>query len=156
MSNVVSSRAETVEVEVSAKAKRRHFTAEYKREILKQAAACTERGELGALLRREGLYSSHLTEWRAAVERGGLAALVPKKRGPAPKEVDSRDRQIADLERQVARMTKRAERAEALVELQKNYPRGSSHLLDEKRPERYGRRGPGGAAGRFLETAAIP
>ena len=145
MSNVMSSRAETEEVEVSAKAKRRRFTAEYKREVLKQAAACTERGELGALLRREGLYSSHLTEWRAAVERGGLAALTPKRRGPVPKEVDSRDRQIADLERQVARMTKRAERAEALVELQKNDPRGTSPLLDQKLPKRYWRRGPGGA-----------
>jgi len=60
-----------VETEVTEKAKRRRFTAEYKREILKQAAACTERGELGALLRREGLYSSHLTEWRAAVSGAG-------------------------------------------------------------------------------------
>src|SRR5207247_9876424 len=61
MSNVMSSRAETPEVEVLAKAARRRFTAEYKRRILREAAACSERGELGALLRREGLYSSQLT-----------------------------------------------------------------------------------------------
>ena len=112
-------RTETEEVEVSTKAKRRRFTAEYKIRILKEAATCTERGALGALLRREGLYSSHLTEWRAAVERGELAALTPKRRGPLPKVVDPRDKQIVELERQIARMTKRAERAEALVELQK-------------------------------------
>ena len=119
MTNVMPFRTETPEVEVTEKAKRRRFTAEYKCKILKEAATCTERGALGALLRREGLYSSHLTEWRAAAERGELAALTPKRRGPPPKVVDPRDRQIAELERQNARLTKRIERAEALVELQK-------------------------------------
>ncbi len=119
MTNVMPLRTGTEEVEVSTKAKRRRFTAEYKIRILKEAATCTERGALGALLRREGLYSSHLTEWRAAIERGELAALTPKRRGPPPKVVDPRDKQIAEQERQIARLTKRAERAEALVELQK-------------------------------------
>ncbi len=103
------------EVEVSSKAKRRVFTAKYKAKILREADACAgKRGAMGALLRREGLYSSHLTSWR----RGVQVALESKKRGPKAK-VDDRDRQIAQLERQVKSVTQRAERAEALVELQK-------------------------------------
>ena len=107
------------ETEVSSKARRRRFTAEYKRKILAEADACTKPGEIGALVRREGLYSSHLTEWRRARERGALAALAPKKRGPAAKKPDPLARRIAELEREVARANRRAERAEGLVELQK-------------------------------------
>ena len=70
------------EVEVAEKAVRRQFSAEYKRKILREADACTREGAIGALLRREGLYSSHLTVWRAARERGAIAGLAPKKRGP--------------------------------------------------------------------------
>jgi transposase len=108
------------DVQVAAKPQRRSFTAEYKRRILKEADACTTPGAVGALLRREGLYSSHLVEWRRARARGELAALTPKKRGRKPTPVDPRDRKIAELERQLAHMTGRAERAEALVEAQKN------------------------------------
>jgi transposase len=108
------------DVQVVAKPQRRSFTAEYKRRILKEADACTTPGAVGALLRREGLYSSHLVEWRRAGARGELAALTPKKRGRKPTPVDPRDRKIAELERQLAQMTGRAERAEALVEAQKN------------------------------------
>ena len=107
-------------VQVAAKPQRRSFTAEYKRRLLKEADACTTPGAVGALLRREGLYSSHLVEWRRARARGELAALTPKKRGRKPIPVDPRDRKIAELERQLAHMTGRAERAEALVEAQKN------------------------------------
>jgi transposase len=108
------------DVQVAAKPQRRSFTAEYKRRILKEADACTTPGAIGALLRREGLYSSHLVEWRRARARGELAALTPKKRGRKATPVDPRDRKIAELERQLAHMTGRAERAEALVEAQKN------------------------------------
>ena len=108
------------DVQVAAKPQRRSFTAEYKRRLLKEADACTTPGAVGALLRREGLYSSHLVEWRRARARGELAALTPKKRGRKPIPVDPRDRKIAELERQLAHMTGRAERAEALVEAQKN------------------------------------
>jgi transposase len=108
------------DVQVAAKPQRRSFTAEYKRRILKEADACTTPGAVGTLLRREGLYSSHLVEWRRARARGELAALTPKKRGRKPIPVDPRDRKIAELERQLAHMTGRAERAEALVEAQKN------------------------------------
>src|SRR5258708_5716344 len=101
--------------EVLAKATRRRFTAEDKRRILTAAAACTERGELGALLRREGIYSSHLSTWRAAAAQRELKALAPKKRGPKAKQVDARDRRMAELERANRRLTKRLERAELII-----------------------------------------
>ncbi len=112
-------RPEVPEVEVLAKATRRRLTAEYKRQILREADACREPGAIGALLRREGLYSSHLTTWRAQRERGELAGLTPKRRGPAPKPQNPLAAQVAALERAVSRERARAERAEALVELQK-------------------------------------
>ena len=108
-----------METEVVAKAQRRRFTAEYKRRIVREADRCTKPGELGALLRREGLYSSHLTSWRAARERGELAGLAAKQRGPKATAPDPRDKKIMELERSEERWRKRAERAEALVELQK-------------------------------------
>lgn len=107
------------DVEVSAKARRRQFTAKYKLEILRRAAACTQAGEIGALLRSEGLFSSHLTTWRQARERGELVGLAPKTRGRKAVPPDAGAKKIAELERQNARLTARAERAEALVEIQK-------------------------------------
>ena len=74
---------------------------------------------MGALLRREGLYSSHLASWRTSLDKIDLEALTPKKRGPKPKQVDERDRKIADQERQIARLTKRLERAEIVIDVQK-------------------------------------
>jgi len=108
------------ETEVVAKAQRRRFTAEYKRRIVREADRCTHPGEIGALLRREGLYSSHLTSWRAARDRGELAGLAPKPRGPKATPPDPRDKKLAEQERERVRWKQRAERAEALVELQKN------------------------------------
>ena len=105
-------------IEVVAKATRRRFTVEYKRKIVREADACQTPGAVGALLRREGLYSSHLTTLRGARERGELVG-APKKRGPRRRVSDPRDKRIADLERESTRWRKRAERAEALVELQK-------------------------------------
>lgn len=107
------------EVQVEAKPKRRRFTAQYKLSILEQADACTKPGELSALLRREGLYASYLTDWRQDREQGQLAALQPRKRGRKAKKVDPRDEKIAELEKQLAVERTRRERAEALVELQK-------------------------------------
>src|SRR5205807_10472412 len=103
------------EIEVTAKATRRRFTVEYKRKIVREADACKTPGAVGALLRREGLYSSHLTTWRAARERGELAMPTPKQRGPAARGVDARDKRIAELERETTRWRKRAERADALI-----------------------------------------
>jgi transposase-like protein len=107
------------EVEVLAKPVRRRFTVEYKRRIVKEADSCSGSGEVGALLRREGLYSSHLSAWRAARDRGELAGSAPMKRGPAPKPVDPRDKRIVELERENRKLARRAERAEALVAVQK-------------------------------------
>jgi transposase-like protein len=124
------------EVEVAEKAVRRRFSVEYKRRVLKEADGCVRPGELGALLRREGLYSSHLRTWRAARERGEIAGLAPKKRGPKTVVKDGRDRRIVELEREVQRWQARAERAEALVELQKKV----SSLLGVVLPEPEGKR----------------
>jgi transposase-like protein len=123
------------DVQVVAKPRRRTYPAEYKRRILKEADACTAPGAIGALLRREGLYSSLLVEWRRARGRGELAALAPKKRGRKPTPVDARDQKIRELERQLAQMTGRAERAEILVDAQKNTREARlmpPHLMDQK------------------------
>jgi transposase-like protein len=109
------------EIEVTAKATRRRFTRDYKRKIVREADGCKTAGAVGALLRREGLYSSHLTTWRAARERGALAGpTAVKKRGPALRLPDPRDKRIAELERSAMFWRRRAERAEALIEVQKN------------------------------------
>src|ERR1700675_5022029 len=108
------------DVQVVAKPRRRTYTAEYKRRVLKEADACTAPGAIGALLRREGLYSSLLVEWRRARGGGELTPLAPRKRGRKPTLVDPRDQTIRELERQLAQMTGRAERAEILVDAQKN------------------------------------
>jgi len=113
------SSARRPQVEVLAKPERRRFTAEYKKQILEEIDAVREPGAVGAILRREGLYSSHLAIWRAARKRRELEALAPRKRGPKPKERDPRDRRIVDLERENARLSARAERAEAIIEIQK-------------------------------------
>ena len=124
------------ETEVLAKAQRRRFTAEYKRRILKEADRCMRPGEIGALLRREGLYSSALTTWRAARERGELAGLAAKKRGPRARRVDPRDRKIALQEREIAQWKARAQRAEALVEIQKKF----SEMVGVPLPDNGGKR----------------
>src|SRR5574341_1355719 len=126
--NGVAAGAIGSEVEVLAKATRRRFTAEYKLKILKEAAACTQPGELGALLRREGLYSSHLTSWRRIAENAELAALAPRKRGRKPK-LDERDLRLAELVRENEKLKARAERAELLVEIQKNSPAPAGSAL---------------------------
>jgi transposase-like protein len=107
------------ETEVVAKAARRRFTAAEKLRVLREAEHCTKPGELSALLRREGLYSSHLSAWRQARQRGELAGLTPRPRGPKAKPVDPRDKKIAELERETRRLQARLERAEGLIEVQK-------------------------------------
>jgi transposase len=119
------------EVEVLAKPERRRFTVEYKLGILREADRCVRPGELGALLRREGLYSSTLSNWRRARDRGNLSGTGIRKRGPEGRLVDSRDRQIRDLERENRRLKSRLERAEALIDVQKKV----SELLGVDLPE---------------------
>ena len=98
--------------EVPARHARRRFTTAYKLEMLRKADACTRHGELGALLRKEGLYSSHLITWRQQRERG----LTPKKRGRKPVPVDP---QLKRLEQENRRLTTRLQKAEALIDFQK-------------------------------------
>ena len=102
--------------EVSAKAQRRKFTAEYKLRIVREAERCKQPGEVGALLRREGLYSSLLTAWRREVEQGARAALRSKKRGPKARVADPR---VKELERENTRLRKRLEHAELIITVQK-------------------------------------
>ena len=112
-------RPDVPEVEVLPKASRRRFSAEYKLKVLQEGEACTQPGAIGALLRREGLYSSNLTTWREQRRTGELGGLAPKKRGPVPKAKNPLAAKVAALEREVTRYKARAERAEALVDLQK-------------------------------------
>jgi len=109
----------TSEVEVMAKPTRRRFTVEYKLRILRETDACSRRGEIGALLRREGLYSSNLTAWCKQREKGELEGLSHKRRGPLHKENNPLADKVKALERENTRLRARAERAEGLVELQK-------------------------------------
>jgi len=100
--------------EVVPTAKRRQFSAAYKRRILEEADACTGSGEVGALLRREGLYSSNLTTWRRQRERGELE---PQKRGR--KGPDRQSQEIARLKQENERLRSQLERAEAIIDVQK-------------------------------------
>ena len=108
-----------MEVEVLAKAERRRFTAEYKLKVLREADRCKQPGEMGALLRREGLYWSNLTIWRKQREGGELAGLRGNRRGPKQREKSALAERVRELERENMRLKRRAERAEGLVELQK-------------------------------------
>ena len=119
MSTMLEGVPVALETEVVAKAQRRRFTAAEKLRVLRQADGCAKPGEVSALLRREGLYSSHLASWRAARQRGELAGLAPRARGPKAKPVDPRDRRLAELERDNRRLQARLERAEGLIEVQK-------------------------------------
>lgn len=96
---------------------RRNFTTEYKERILREVDACSERGAIGAILRREGLYSSQLTDWRAHVEQDGRAGLEPKRPGPKPSR-DAKDRVIDEQNKRIAKLEKELRISKALIELQ--------------------------------------
>jgi transposase len=115
------SRSETniPDPEVVPTAKRRRFTKQEKGRILKEADACTEPGELGALLRREGIYSSYLSRWRRARDRGELQALSPKKRGPKSAADRGLTKELAKLQRENEQLRGRLAQAEAIMEAQK-------------------------------------
>ncbi len=120
----------TKPTEVSPKARRRQYTAAEKLRILREADACAgQKGAVAALLRREGLYSSHLATWRKQRDAGQFGP-SPRKRGPVPTPPDARDEQIAALERRLRKAEARADRAERLVELQKKV----SELLGAPQP----------------------
>ena len=108
--------AEVPDPEVFSQAKRRQFSAQYKLRIVTEADQCSQRGEIGALLRREGLYSSHLTTWRKQRERGQLEGLTPKKRGCKP---DPQAAELVRLQRENKRLKARLQQAETIIEVQK-------------------------------------
>ena len=102
-----------------SKAKRRSFTAEQKRKVLQEADACTKPGQIGALLRREGLYSSHLVTWRAARDSGELAGLSPKKRGPKESAPNPLAKELAAKEREIARLQAENAKLQLICDVQK-------------------------------------
>ena len=105
--------------EVPENPKRRRFTAEYKLRILRLADQCTHPGEVGALLRREGLYSSHLTTWRRQREAGSLRALEPKKRGRKGSVRDPMAVENEKLRKDNERLAQRLQQAQLIIEIQK-------------------------------------
>ena len=108
----------TPDPEVVATPKRRKFTAQYRLRILEEAESCTQPGEVGRLLRREGLYSSHLTEWRRARREGSLQGLTPSKRGRKPAERNPLSAKVHELEAKVARLEKELHTAHTILDVQ--------------------------------------
>jgi transposase-like protein len=115
--------------ELVEKAKRRTFTAEYKLRILRQADACTRPGEIGAMLRREGLYTSHLTAWRKQRDAGALAGL---ERTRGRMGADPRDAENAALRRRAERAEAELEKARKVIEIQGNVSALLEQMLDTK------------------------
>ena len=107
---------EPVDPEVPAKPRRRPFTAAYKLRVLEEVDEAAP-GEIGIILRREGLYSSRLTEWRRARESGALSALS-KKRGRKAKERNPLDRKVRELEREVTQLREKLRKAEVIIDVQ--------------------------------------
>ena len=105
--------------EVTPKAKRRRFSAQYKLRILEENDRCTQPGQIGALLRREGLYSSNLTSWRRQRDQGQIGALSPKKRGPKPAPDAAMVRELTRLREQNQRLEHKLKKAELIIEVQK-------------------------------------
>jgi transposase len=105
--------------EVPEKTTKRRFTASYKLKILSEVDRCKTPGEIGALIRREGLYSSYISRWRKQRDRGALGALSPRKRGPKEKPVNPLAKRIAQLERENRALRKKLEQAETIIEVQK-------------------------------------
>mgnify|MGYP001820856650 CR=1 FL=1 len=136
MSQNVSSKTDGKQVpdpEVVPRAKRRSFTAAYKLRILEEVAKCDRPGQIGALLRREGLYSSHLTTWRRQRREGQLQGLRPKKRG---RKADPQAAEIAALRKENERLRTRLEQAELIIAAQKKLAQALEQTLTANRDER--------------------
>lgn len=108
---------EVVAAPANDRRQRRRFTPEYKQRILQEADACKERGALGELLRREGLYSSQLSDWREQVQQSGALGLETKRPGPKPSK-DAKDRVIEEQNKRIAKLEKELRISKALIELQ--------------------------------------
>ena len=118
--------------EVPEKAKRRRFEAAYKLRIVEEADRATSSGEVGELLRREGLYSSHLTTWRRQRDEGSLAGLTPKRRGRKVKRKDPLTKENEQLRRENQRLAERLRQAETIIDVQKKV----SEMLEIPRKSR--------------------
>lgn len=105
--------------EVPEKASRRRFDAAYKLKIVEEADRCTEPGQIGELLRREGLYSSQLAAWRRQRDEGALDGLRSKKRGRKLRPKDARDQELERLRKENERLQKRLRQAETIIDVQK-------------------------------------
>ena len=110
-------KVEVPDPEVVPRAKRRRFTAEYKLSVVEEAGRCSEPGEVGALLRREGLYSSHLSNWRRQRAEGQLRALAERKRGR--KSQEQQVHELDELRREKEQLQVRLQQAELIIEVQK-------------------------------------
>jgi transposase-like protein len=119
------------EVEVSVG--RRRFTTQYKLSILAQADQCQHPGEIGALLRREGLYSSHLSTWRRLRREGVLHGLSPRQRGPKPDAAAVEQREIARLQKQVSKLEHELAKAHTIIDVQKKLSAILSTMPDDER-----------------------
>jgi transposase-like protein len=118
-SNLIANNPAVPDPEVKATKPRRRFTAKYKLGILAEIDACTSKGQIGAILRREGLYSSNLTTWRRQREEGILNGLSPRKRGRKAKEINPLAKRVAELERENRKLDKKLKQAEIIIEFQK-------------------------------------
>jgi len=118
MESIVKERT-TPTTEVSEKPVRRRFTAEYKLQILAEADRCSEPGQIGEVLRREGLYSSHLSNWRKQRDQGVLAGLTPKRRGRKAKRKNPLREENARLQRENRRLEEKLRQAELIIDVQK-------------------------------------
>lgn len=120
--------------EVNPRARRRTFSAAYKARILAEADACTERGQIGALLRREGLYSSHLSNWRRQREASQEQTLTNKKRGRKP-ALSAKESEITSLEQENARLQKQLKQAELIIAAQKKLAEALEQTLTSNEDE---------------------
>lgn len=119
--------------EVPEKARRRRFSARYKKKILEEGDACKGiPGAVGALLRREGLYSSHITTWRKQREKGELDGLAPKKRGRKARPINPLARKVRDLEVEIRRLKRQLDKAETIISFQKKLSEMLGIPLDPK------------------------
>jgi transposase-like protein len=110
---------------------RRRFTPKYKLSILAEVDACTKPGDIGALLRREGLYSSNIRTWQRQLQEGALKGLSPQKRGRKKHEVNPLAKRVAELERDNSKLAKKLKQAETIIEVQKKI----SEILGISQPD---------------------
>ena len=118
--------------EVTAKASRRRFSGKYKLRILAEADACTKQGQIGQLLRREGLYSSHLTNWRKIRDAGQMAGLSTKRRGRKPKDKNPLTDENTRLQRENLRLKEKLRKAELIIDVQKKVAEILGNSIDQK------------------------